>query len=236
MGDLKVNVKFRDDTTLQYLLGVDDVSEIEEGSLFGLIISRDNIHSLIPSIEYNGSNGNLLYNIDYPCIGSESENFGLGPNELKNEVPLIFIKLNRNLAQELLSGEIFALTGAICRTKYIDARLTAKDFQTAETIYSDNAAIINCFIIKEHRVIKTPNAFFQVSDRFKLLYGELTLPHKDEIINALKSINIESKKYWDEGIIESIESLKKIAEIDNEIFDLVRPYEQKNGKKSVHKW
>ena len=220
MENLEKDIKFRDHYESVNLLGVDNVSQIEEGSLFGLVFSKGDLYCITPSINYN-DDGSLGYYLSDYC---DLEDMGIDvDNESLNEdLPFIFRKMKGNLAQEVLSGEIFVLSGYDLdkRENGLYTSLTPVEFQRVEPQYSNNNVLINCCVIENVTEEQIPNGFFQINDDFKSAYGYYTLPNKEKIIEAIKSIKKQSKKYFDDDLAECITKVQNIAETDNFLYDL----------------
>lgn len=216
MEELEKVIKFREawpDT--EYLLGVNDVSEIEEGTLFGLVFSEDDLYNIAPETDFNDT-GDLIYQFDDLII--EEAGIEVNSSVISDNLPFIFKKLNGNLAQELLSGEIFVLSGKDANG--LTAPLTATEFQNALSKYSKYNVLIYCGATEWRTEKYIPDTFFKITDGFKSLYGYQTLPHKDEIIGAFKSITEQSRKIFAAEFKKCVGDAQSIAETENLIFDV----------------
>ena len=176
-------------------------------------------YCITPDISYN-EDGSLEYDlsdVDLQDMGIDVDN-----ESLNEDLPFIFRKMKGNLAQEVLSGEIFVLSGKgeDKRENGLCTSLTPEEFQSVEPQYANNNVLINCGAIEHATEEFIPNAFFQINDGFKSSYGYHTLPNKEKIIEAIKSIKKQSKKNFDDDLAKCITEVQNIAETDNFLYDL----------------
>lgn len=228
MKTIKFNDGFKDVT----FLDVTSIQDIKENELFGIIASKFNMSVTYPDVEFY-NNGNLSYGftIDNEIISLDN-NY---PEKIKaivggEDVPLIMRKLNDNLAQEILSGEIFIIDGLLNsfddNSKIYNSvnDYSIESFQKNASKFEKNNVVLSCVAEKwmpsgeakeyyEH-------AYIVVDDSFKYLYGKETLSHKDDIIAALKYIKTIARAKYYEVYKESIDAIQIVANTDKLLYDL----------------
>ena len=197
---------------------IEDITELEDGMLFGTITSKFEMEALLPYFIYDqGQIKCCISNyIDDVC-----EYYDLGDGILSGgeAIPLIFKKVSGNIAQELLSGELFVVSTSIEKIDGInDLEREIKNFQNDVENYSKNNIFIltNGFYEADDEEI---NGIFTVSDMFKSLYSKKTLPKKDELISVLKSIKNQGQVRFNEKLQEYISEVQGIAQTENEIYE-----------------
>lgn len=197
---------------------VEDITELEDGTIFGTITSKFEMEALLPYFEYDEGQikSCITNNCDAVC-----EDYDLGDGILSGgeSIPLIFKKVSGNIAQELLSGELFVVSTAIEKIDGINSmKREIENFQNDVEKYSKNNIFIFTNGFYEH-VDKGINGVFTVSDMFKLLYSKKTLPKKDELISVLKSIKNQGQVRFKEKLQEYISEVQGIAQTENEIYE-----------------
>lgn len=212
---IKIN-KDEEEFLEQY--NIEDITELKDGMLFGTITSKYEMDTLLPYFEYD--QGQIK-----SCIASYRdvvcEYYDLGDGILSDgkSIPLIFKKISGNIAQELLSGELFVVSTSIEKIDGINSiERKIEDFQSDVENYSKNNILIhtNPFYEADNKDI---NGIFAVSDMFKSLYSEKTLPKKDELISVLKSIKNLGQVIFNEELQEYIIEVQGIAQTENEIYE-----------------
>jgi hypothetical protein len=216
-----VEKKIRIDEEEEYSLdqyNVEDITELEDGTIFGTITSKFEIEALLPFFEYDEGQikSCITNNCDDVC-----EYYDLGDGILSGgeAIPLIFKKVSGNIAQELLSGELFVVSTSIRKIDGINSlEREIENFQNDVESYSKNNIFIltNGFYEADDKEI---NGIFTVSDMFKSLYSKKTLPKKDELISVLKSIKNQGQVRFKEKLQEYISEVQGIAQTENEIYD-----------------
>ena len=212
-------VKYNDELIHLRKYNVNGVlSDLEDGTIFGIIASQYNIDLICPSILFE--DGEIQYYLStYDNVIAKK--FDLKKNVFSSDEDrlLIFKKLNGNLAQELLSGEVFAVSSF--ESKDTDdignSDIGLEKFQQAIEKYKDN----NIIIYSDIRLHENDESgIFVVDDEFKQLFSKEILPIKEDVIETLVSIKQQAKEKFDEEYLECIDTVHEIALTDNIIYDL----------------
>lgn len=220
---------------------VASIQDIRENELFGIIVSKFDMSVISPDINFY-DNGNISYDfeIDDEFIAMEAYPEEFGAIIGGEDVPLIMRKLNDNLAQEVLSGEIFVISGL--RNQFDDNNgiynavnnYGLETFQKNASKFEKSNVMISCVaeewapsgVEEEDRTIKE-NAFIVIDDYFKNLYNDETLSRKDDVIAALRFIKSSAKAKYDEAYKKSVDAIQSVANTDNLLYDLEHTTENK---------
>lgn len=202
---------------------IKNITDLEEGTIFGILVSKYDMDVIYPLIDF--VDGNLKYCLSTSLTSFSnpiSKKFKIDSDVLNCEygLPLIFKKLNDNLAEELLSKETFIISrGNIYKKDDINnLDVGLEKFQKDVEKYSDNNVIIYVKA-KEFCSDRDVNCFFVVDDRFKYLYSRETLSKREEVIKILKTIKQQSKTYFEDKYKEIVSVGRSIADTENLIYD-----------------
>lgn len=210
---------------------INDVQQIKENELFGIIPSE--IKLMAPFVSVENNSYCFLVGLDLEDSSYYSDEIDIINGK---DIPLIMRKLSGNLAQEVLSGEVFVLTGNFGKFESpIMSSDSKKDFELFQkniSKFADNNVVLSC-TARELAVggsKKIDNAFFVIDDAFKYLYNEETLSRKDDIIAALKSLKSMAKAEFDEDFKKVVNTFHSIANTDNFLFDIEHSEIENNQK------
>ena len=170
------------------LYDVKSVTEIEKGTIFG----------------YISGTIQCSYDID-----------GVTPG-LDKPTPLIFEKLEGNLAKELLTGNVFVMGMTECAediNNVGDRRLSFEEFQKAYDTYKDSNVYIDIEKIDDTKKESICGAFV-IDDKFKSIYNKYTLENKENVINDINNITGKAHKFFVEDFEEVIEEVRGLANVD----------------------
>lgn len=214
---------------------VTSIQDIKENELFGIIVSKFNMSVIYPDVNFY-DNGNISYDfgIDDEFIGmQESYPDEIGAIVGGEDVPLIMRKLNDNLAQEVLSGEIFVIDGLLNAFDDNNGIYNAvnnyslESFQKNASKFEKSNVMLSCVAeewapsgVKDEDKEYHEHAYIVVDDNFKYIYNEETLSRKDDIIAALKYIKSIARAKYDEEYKKSIAAIQGVANTDNLLYDL----------------
>jgi hypothetical protein len=200
MKTVETNVKItnkKDD--LELTLKKYDVatfSELENDLVFGIVTNPVNIQYIIPNYEF------VDYEMKCGVIRINAKSQGNGFFE--NDIPLIFKKIDDSHAKEILTGEIFRVM-----TCYDEVN----GIYDACTVY-DKYANDNSLIVAN---------LMEVNDRYKVLYAEMAMPYKEEIIKDIHSIKETGKIRFKDSYDKILTKISDIADIENTLYDLEHP-------------
>ena len=198
---------------------VESINDIEEGTLFGALVGKNNMAVIYPYQEF------VLGELEHGMTAySLFDNMDLNSNSFSDykRVPLIFKKLNDNLAQEILSGKVFA----IIANEYEDQKdfnnleIGFDKFQEYMKRYSDNTNIAIKCTAMESSQNRTISGIFVVDDSFKYLYGRDTIPRRDDILDALDNMDIRAKACFIQACEDYVNTTRDIAETENLFYNL----------------
>ena len=197
--------------------GVKDITELEEGMIFGTITPEYNINVISPVFEFiNGELKCWLFSDD-DLVADE---FEIDANVFSDKkIPLIFKKLDGNRAQELLSGEIFTVSTSISNLDVIDDfNIGLENFQKGVEAYSND----NVFILGRADDFNGEDidGIFVVNDAFKSLYSDETLSKSEEVVKTLKSIKEQARAHFKQKLQMCVDKAHSIAKTENLIYDL----------------
>lgn len=228
-------IKFNDDGREVTFLDITSIQDIKENELFGIMVSKFNMSVIYPDVNFY-DNGNISYD-----FGIDDEFIKMHKNYPEKigaivggeDVPLIMRKLKDNLAQEVLSGEIFIIDGLLNPFKDNNGIYNAvnnyniKSFQNNASKFEKSNVILSCVAekykpidVKGEKIEWHEHAYIVVDDYFKYLYSEETLSRKDDIIAALKYIKTIARTKYYEEYKESINAIQSVANTDNLLYDL----------------
>lgn len=211
----KVEQKTNFNESIRYLQKYDisDITELEEGMLFGTITSRFNIFAIYPTFDYR--DGQFESGMNYLECEFPGTEFDDG-----KMIPLIFKKLDGNRAQELLSGEVFVITTLSSNLGcfFDNSDRTLEKFQEDLTKYSKENVLITA-TAEEYDDRSDVKAIFEVNDEFKSLYSDETLQNKNQIIELLRNAREQGRTIFKQEFQNYMGEVHSIAETDNVLYD-----------------
>ncbi len=205
---------------------VDGISDLEEGTIFGIIASKFDMAAIYPGFSF-ADDGNVTYHLnkDYDIIQDyfyekDEQSEKADVIEGGEDRPFIFKKLKGNLAQELLSGEVFILAKNPSKDDYDfdNFELGIENFQQAVEQYKNNNILI-CSNVERWGGKGSSDGIFVVDDEFKDFYGKMTLQYRDEIAKVLVSLKQYGGKIFTEKYTECVGKAQEVAVVDNFLYD-----------------
>lgn len=183
-----------------------DINSLKRGTFFGLLVSTDNMIVMRPNADIYEDE------IDFNLAADQDrDKYKLRNKVFEKTIPLIFKKLDDNFAQELLSGLVFSVRSYTDEIEETDSyELNNKEFQKVIERYTDNCILIDA---------SYEPVYVADDNLFKLLYSEKTLPRKQEIIKALKSLNNRANTIFNNCLESHIKDMQSIAEVEDIMYD-----------------
>ena len=198
------------DDKMLYAYDIVSISELEAGTKFGIITSDVGV-------------------IEPRCTtikGDLSYSFYILEQEKMNtkHMPLIFEKIEGNLAKELLTGNVFVLGNGLTPLDIDDISTTIDDieiFANGVKKYQDNSGYFNIgrttgYVDGNHKGSCCP---FVVDDAFKELFAKETLKNREEATRYLNSFSEYANAIFDSSFDDVKNTARNIAEVDDFLFE-----------------
>ena len=214
------------------LLNIDSLNDIPEGSLFGIVTDTSDMDIIYPDMDaFEGDFSMQMETESDKFMDSDDDKVNEAKKSVSDEMLLMVKKLKGNLVQEVLSGEIFAIRGTNkdendFSKENIDLNdlnrfVSIEKFQNSVSKYSNACIRIESRMISYDPETKDQfGVFFAITDEFKKLYSEETLPQRDKIVELLKACKRYAKDIFKDKYKKSIDNAQSIATTENFIYDL----------------
>ena len=186
------------------------IADLEYGTFFGIMASKRSFATVIPDIVTPTSGDSKFelqanFHINDEVFG---EHFG------DAEIPLIFEKLDGQYAEELLTGKKYRIYAGWCDN--FDQNSTKEEISEMLDELSVRNIRVTCNDNSKDQELTC--AVFVVNDKFKLKYGETTLPRRAEVADALRQIDQRAAKAFKEGLEEYLGKMRAMAETEYEMY------------------
>ena len=202
------NVYFNDNTFSDLrLYDIKSISELKNEELFGVLLRPCDIHVVYPSVNFD-ENGEWDFDLDvsYKSFDANFESY--------TRIPLVFQKLEGNLVQELLTGQIFRF----CDTYgYLEGAVNAYVKKAGK-----NQALLdfrNIHMILDSNVCEDDwtyhNAAFEINDAFKAVYSKYTMQRKADVIEYLNGLYEQANDIFETGLEHYVSAVQDIAMVED---------------------
>ena len=214
------------------LLDIDSLNDLPEGFLFGIVTDTSCMDIIYPDMDaFEGDFSMQMETESDKFMDSDDDKINEAKKSVSDEMLLMVKKLKGNLVQEVLSGEIFAIRGTNKdESDYSEKNYDLNDlnrFVSIEKFQNSVSKYSNACIRIDSRIIGYDSetedqfcVFFAITDQFKKLYSEETLPQRDKIVELLKECKRYAKDIFKDKYKKSIDNTQSIATTENFIYDL----------------